>query len=81
MRIERRLAESAERSGEGRRKGRAGGWGAKVCSALTRGRRGRVLWRVGTPVQLAPLGLMSVDYRILVACREGRIYTIKNGEV
>lgn len=35
----------------------------------------------GTPVQIAPLGVLEVDYRILVLCREGRILIIKNGEV
>jgi len=35
----------------------------------------------GTPVVLAPLGLMAVDYRVLVACREGKVFIIKNGEV
>lgn len=35
----------------------------------------------GTPLQIAPLGIFNVDYRIFVLTREGRILTIKNSEV
>ena len=33
------------------------------------------------PVFVASTGLLDVDYRIIVACRNGHIYTIKNNEV
>lgn len=33
------------------------------------------------PTFLSVLGLYDVDYRITVACRDGNIYTIKNGQV
>lgn len=35
----------------------------------------------GVPVFIAVSGLYDVDYRIVVACRNGNVYTIKNGEV
>jgi len=35
----------------------------------------------GVPVYIAVTGLYDVDYRIVVACRDGNVYTIKNGEV
>lgn len=35
----------------------------------------------GVPVFVAALGLMDVDYRILIASREGKIFLIKNGDV
>eukprot|EP00357_Protocruzia_adherens_P031936 CAMPEP_0114996454 /NCGR_PEP_ID=MMETSP0216-20121206/14318_1 /TAXON_ID=223996 /ORGANISM="Protocruzia adherens, Strain Boccale" /LENGTH=587 /DNA_ID=CAMNT_0002360657 /DNA_START=155 /DNA_END=1918 /DNA_ORIENTATION=+ len=35
----------------------------------------------GIPVFMATSGLYSVSYRIVVACRDGKIYTIRNGEV
>ena len=34
----------------------------------------------GVPVNLGVTGLHDVDYRIVVACRDGNLYTIKNGE-
>mmetsp|Transcript_1658 Transcript_1658/g.4843 ORF Transcript_1658/g.4843 Transcript_1658/m.4843 type:complete len:552 (+) Transcript_1658:21-1676(+) len=34
-----------------------------------------------TPVYLAVTGLFDVEYRIVCACRNGSVYTIKNGEV
>jgi Bardet-Biedl syndrome 1 protein len=33
------------------------------------------------PPLLPPTGLYDVDVRIVVACRDGNVYTIKNGEV
>ena len=30
---------------------------------------------------MAVTGKYDVDYRIVIACRDGRVYTIKNGEV
>ena len=33
------------------------------------------------PVFVASTGLLDVDYRIVVACRDGRVYTIKNDEL
>jgi len=33
------------------------------------------------PVFVASTGLLDVDYRIVVACRNGHLYTIKNGEL
>mmetsp|Transcript_31269 Transcript_31269/g.57226 ORF Transcript_31269/g.57226 Transcript_31269/m.57226 type:complete len:599 (+) Transcript_31269:68-1864(+) len=33
------------------------------------------------PTFISILGLYDVEYRITVACRDGRIYTIKNGQV
>eukprot|EP00741_Cyanophora_paradoxa_P005276 tig00000865_g5115.t1 len=33
------------------------------------------------PVFLAVTGLFDVEYRIVAACRDGNLYTIKNGEV
>eukprot|EP00935_MAST-01C_sp_MAST-1C-sp1_P000776 g776.t1 len=35
----------------------------------------------GVPVHMAVTGLYDVDYRVVVACRNGSVYTIKNGEV
>jgi Bardet-Biedl syndrome 1 protein len=35
----------------------------------------------GVPVHIAITGLLDVDYRIVIACRNGNVYTIKNGEV
>ena len=35
----------------------------------------------GVPVLLAVTGLFDVDYRIVAACRDGCVYTIKNGKV
>ena len=43
-----------------------------------------VLLRVGLPstaVHLSAQGGYEVDYRILVACRNGAVYTIKNGKL
>eukprot|EP00756_Hemistasia_phaeocysticola_P002698 Hpha_TRINITY_DN11831_c1_g1::TRINITY_DN11831_c1_g1_i1::g.2138::m.2138/K16746/BBS1; Bardet-Biedl syndrome 1 protein len=34
-----------------------------------------------TPVFICSSGLYDVDYRLVVACRNGAIYTIKNGEL
>lgn len=34
-----------------------------------------------TPVYLAVTGLYDVEYRIVCACRNGSVYTIKNGEL
>ena len=31
--------------------------------------------------QMAVAGLYSVDYRIVCACRNGNVYSIKNGEL
>ena len=31
------------------------------------------------PVFLEAVGLYDVDYRLYVACRDGKVYTIKNG--
>jgi Bardet-Biedl syndrome 1 protein len=36
---------------------------------------------VSVPVFLGVTGLYSVDYRVVCACRDGNVYTIKNGEV
>src|SRR5690242_14442725 len=33
------------------------------------------------PVFLITSGLLDVEYRIVIACRNGSIYTIKNGEL
>jgi|TARA_B100000768_G_scaffold166959_1_gene170720 Bardet-Biedl syndrome 1 protein len=33
------------------------------------------------PVFVASTGLLDVDYRIVVACRDGRVYTVKNDEL
>jgi Bardet-Biedl syndrome 1 protein len=33
------------------------------------------------PVFIAAAGLFDVEYRIVVACRDGRIYVLKNGEM
>merc|ERR1712226_1615539 len=33
------------------------------------------------PTMMSILGLYEVEYRITVACRDGNIYTIKNGQV
>eukprot|EP00164_Ancoracysta_twista_P002068 GFYU01002724.1.p1 GENE.GFYU01002724.1~~GFYU01002724.1.p1 ORF type:complete len:595 (-),score=154.58 GFYU01002724.1:156-1940(-) len=35
----------------------------------------------GVPVFMAINGLFEVEYRIVVACRDGNVYTIKNGEL
>ncbi|OQS06492.1 bardet-Biedl syndrome 1 family protein [Thraustotheca clavata] len=34
-----------------------------------------------TPVEIVVNGLYDVEYRVIVACRNGSIYTIKNGEL
>jgi len=34
-----------------------------------------------TPFMLATMGLLDVEYRVFVACRNSSIYTIKNGEL
>lgn len=31
----------------------------------------------GVPVHMAITGLFDVDYRIVVACRDGNVYTVK----
>ena len=33
------------------------------------------------PVSMAVIGLFDVEYRVVVACRDGNIYQVKNGEV
>jgi hypothetical protein len=33
------------------------------------------------PVFLAVSGLRAVDYRVVAACRNGHLYTVKNGEL
>eukprot|EP00276_Gloeochaete_wittrockiana_P008473 CAMPEP_0184664068 /NCGR_PEP_ID=MMETSP0308-20130426/51076_1 /TAXON_ID=38269 /ORGANISM="Gloeochaete witrockiana, Strain SAG 46.84" /LENGTH=592 /DNA_ID=CAMNT_0027107225 /DNA_START=108 /DNA_END=1886 /DNA_ORIENTATION=+ len=45
------------------------------ASILTKVKLGNV------PSFIAVTGLFDVDYRIVVACRDGKLYTIKNGEV
>ena len=34
-----------------------------------------------TPVSILTHGLLETDYRLIVACRDDRVYFIKNGEV
>ena len=48
----------------------AGGSAVKTTTRLT-----------SVPVFVASTGLLDVDYRIVVACRDGRVYTIKNDEL
>jgi Bardet-Biedl syndrome 1 protein len=50
-----------------------------TCTATTGVRNKFQL--ASTPVFVASTGLLDVDYRIVVACRNGHIYTVKNNEV